>query len=472
MKVHAWKVMWQFAEGWLAPVGVSEPFRKEGRLQIDAKGKEQPWLCPCDERNRKYEMDALKELARNYDIDGVHLDYIRWSGPEVSFSPMCRARFEKWSKTKVQNWPADCVPGGPRAAEYGDFKREVITSFVREARVELKKIKPQIELSAAVFAYVGIARDQVFQDWPLWAKENLLDWISTMTYTEDAAGFRSAVLAQKEAMGDSKTRLYPGMQVTFDGGRVAAIDSLAEQILAVRELGLGGYTLFEYRDQLQDTDLPYLRAGLLREGDAKLAFRPLPDWAKSSEPQAGEKLKAPGKELLIDDFEDGNLVNRLRSPWSAEMDNNKLGTTLAPNPLTPFQGGAGKSRFALGITGHYGKNQAPWPYAMIRTAFSPGSDPMDLSAFKTLAFDVKGNGKNYEVALIQESVKDYGYARQAFKAGPNWETVRLKLRDFGQPGWAAPVKKKFVDVKAVQFQPSGLNDEDYEIQIDNVRLER
>jgi len=27
MKVHAWKVMWQFAEGWLAPVGVSEPFR-------------------------------------------------------------------------------------------------------------------------------------------------------------------------------------------------------------------------------------------------------------------------------------------------------------------------------------------------------------------------------------------------------------------------------------------------------------
>jgi uncharacterized lipoprotein YddW (UPF0748 family) len=264
MQVHVWKVMWQFGEGWLAEPGVSEPFRKQGRLQLDAKGKEQPWLCPCDERNRKYEMDALMEVA-NYPIDGVHLDYIRFSGQDVSYSPMCRRRFESSGHEKVKNWPVDCAPGGARFEEYAEFKREVITSFVREVRAKLKKKKPGLELSAAVFAYVGIARDSVSQDWPKWSQEGIVDWLSTMTYTEDATGFKAAIALQKLQLGP-KTRLYPGIQVTFDAGRVVALETLVDEIKAVRELGLGGYTLFEYRDHLRDTVFPYLSAGLTRQG--------------------------------------------------------------------------------------------------------------------------------------------------------------------------------------------------------------
>ena len=474
MKVHVWKVMWQFAEGWLAPAGVSEPFRKEGRLQVDAQGKELPWLCPCDERNRKYELDAIRELATSYKIDGIHLDYIRWDGDKGSYTPMCRGRFEKWSKKKVEHWPADVLAGGPRLGEWQDFKRDVITSFVRETRRMLKELRPKMELSAAVFSDAGIARNGVFQDWPLWVKEGLLDWVSTMTYNEDAAGFRSAVEKQEVLFAGSSTRLYPGLQMTYDHGRVLALDAAVDEIKAVRELGLGGFTIFEWRDQIQDTTGPYLRAGLLSDGPYALTLRPLPDYAKAPEAVKGQALDLKaGKDglVVLDDFEDGNLTNEAYGAWNLDFDSNGLGTRVDKQPLQALPGGPAGSKFYLGYEGHYGKNQAPWPYATMDTVLNPDRAPVDLSHFKGLGFFAKGDGKTYNVVLHQAVVKDYGYYRANFKAGPDWTWVELNWKDFAQPGWAQPVAHRFVDVDQLQFGPSGtLSDEDFRLGIDKVVL--
>jgi uncharacterized lipoprotein YddW (UPF0748 family) len=265
MKVHAWKVMWQFAEGWLAPAGVSDPFRRAGRLQVDGQGQVLPWLCPCDERNRKYELDAIVELATRYDVDGIHLDYIRWSGDQGSFTPMCRARFEAWSGTPVAKWPQDVLSAGPRLAQWQDFKREVITSFVRETRQALKAIKPGMQLSAAVFPDPEQARVSVFQDWPVWVREGLVDWVSTMTYSENPSAFMAALRQQRSVMVNPAVKLYPGLQFTYDG-HTLALDAAVDEIKAVRELGFEGFAAFQWRDQLQDDIGPYLRAGLLREG--------------------------------------------------------------------------------------------------------------------------------------------------------------------------------------------------------------
>ena len=70
IEIHAWKVMFQFAEGWLAPQGVGNAFRDSGRTQIDAAGNVTDWLSPCDPANIEYEISAMEELASNYDVDG------------------------------------------------------------------------------------------------------------------------------------------------------------------------------------------------------------------------------------------------------------------------------------------------------------------------------------------------------------------------------------------------------------------
>lgn len=470
MQVHAWKVMWQFAEGWLAPAGVSEPFRRQGRLQKDRQGREQAWLCPCDERNRRHELAALLEVAA-YPVDGVHLDYIRFDSPEGGFGDACRARFEKWSGRKVAAWPADCAPGGRHAETYADFKRDLISSFVRQASKELRALKPDLVISAAVFAYPELARRQVFQDWPLWVKEGWVDWVAPMTYTEDAASFGGATAAQVALVGAQALR--PGIQVTYEAGRVLALDSLVDQLKAAAAQGAPGAVLFEWREHLRDTVLPYIRAGLWREGPYRLHLREVPPAQRPVQAEPGEGLDRPKgqRRLLIDDFESGLLVNALRAPWSAEADANGLGTALQGMPLRPIQGGAGGSRHALGLRGHYGRNQAPWPYALLATGFNPGRQPVDLRGFKALRFKARGDGKGLEVVLRRRAVKDYGDFRASLTLRTDWHQHRLAWEDFSQPGWAEPVPREFSDVTLLIFQPGGRDDEPFWFEIDDVELE-
>lgn len=272
MKVYAWKVMWQYPIDWLSKPESMEAVKKAGRLQVDLKGETKSWLCPSLPANRDFEVATIVELATNYEVDGVHLDYIRYGGPEVCYCEHCHHAFESWSKKKVASWPKDAAPDGARAEEYGDFKRDNITRIVREIRTALKKVRPACELSAAVFPIPSLARNAVYQDWPRWVDEGLLDMVSTMSYTENADSFRAQV-AQQKAITQGKTRLIPGMRFTYGGNKVLDLQSAVDQIKAVRELGLPGFNVFEYRDHLEDTLMPWLSAGLMREGDYQLRFR-------------------------------------------------------------------------------------------------------------------------------------------------------------------------------------------------------
>lgn len=262
MEIHPWKVMWQFSEGWTAPVGRAEPYSKEGRMQIDRHGNESRWLCPCDERNRKEELAAILELA-DYDVQGIHLDYIRYASRNYSYSKMCRDRFEQARGKKVKAWPHDVVDGGVHGDEYHEFRKDTITSFLRLVRTALKQKKPDLKLSAAVFNVPSIAQFTVSQDWVAWGKEGLLDYILPMNYTRDSIQFKSMVKNQKEALGsDSKAILIPGIQTTFGNGVHMPLADTVEQILVTREAETGGFVVFEWRDNLQEYLVPYMQAGI------------------------------------------------------------------------------------------------------------------------------------------------------------------------------------------------------------------
>jgi len=470
MKVFVWKVMWQFAEGWLAPDGVSQPFRAAGRLQFDAHGKELPWLCPCDERNRKLELDALLEVARRYPIDGIQLDYIRFEGPDAGFGTACKARFEAFSGKHVASWPQDCAPGGPLAGDYAAFKVDLISGFVRDASVALRAARPGLVLSAAVFPSPKGALAQVSQDWPRWLREGWLDLAFPMSYTEDAATFAAETRDQAALVGAG--RIVPGLQVSFEGGRVAGLASVVDQLRAEDAAGAPGVALFEWREQLQDTLLPYLRAGLWREGAYALDFRTPAPGQVPPEPVPGPRPEGRPAVLRLDDFESGRLANALGAPWSAQADANRLGTRLDAMPLSFTAGGAQGSAHALGLRGHFGANRAPWPYADLVTAFNPDRSPVDLDDYSRLVFDVRGDGRPLQVTLKRSVVTDYGDFRAEVATGPDWKECTLELESFAQPGWAAPRDRDWCDVTALLFSPGSRNDEDFWFDVDNVRFER
>lgn len=260
--MHVWKVCWNM--GASTPKAFEERMAAEGRTQVDAKGKAlRRWLCPSHPENQKLEVEAMVELAKK-GADGVHFDYIRYPGGESCFCAGCRARFEAAVGAAVTNWPGDVYGAkAPRRREWTRFRTGNISQVVESVAARVRREAPGVEISAALFRNPASDPETVAQDWPRWCREGWLDVACPMDYVESSAMFRSQVKMQMAAVG-GKTRLRPGIGLSCwaNDGRDGV--RLAKQIQAVRDLGLDGFTVFNF-DRRAERVLPLLRAGVTRE---------------------------------------------------------------------------------------------------------------------------------------------------------------------------------------------------------------
>jgi uncharacterized lipoprotein YddW (UPF0748 family) len=177
---------------------------------------------------------VFMDVVRHYDIDGIHLDFVRYSGKRRGYNLVNVARFYRRfpsartashgspspSPPKVQaatalarnaeQTPVPPVNGGaapsfsppptpptlpdPDDSDWKQWRRDQVTAFVRRLYAQAVAIKPQIVVSAALITWEGgphseeewtrksAAMNLVFQDWRSWLQEGILDLGCPMTY--------------------------------------------------------------------------------------------------------------------------------------------------------------------------------------------------------------------------------------------------------------------------------------------------
>lgn len=259
VKMHVWKVCWHM--WWHGPEDVLGPIEKAGRCALGADGFKERWMCPNDPANRASEVDLFVELAKR-GPDGVHFDYIRYPDANRCFCDRCRRLFERRIGRSVKAWPKDVRSDKALSEKWNEFRRETITSFVREVARRVRAEAPGVELSAAVLNNPALARNGVAQDWPTWCRDGLLDFVCPMDYVDSVKTFASLVDRQKGIVGN--VRLYPGIGLSSDG---ANLDTrtlrTAEQIVALREQGIRGFVIFNFDLHAKET-LDCLARGLTR----------------------------------------------------------------------------------------------------------------------------------------------------------------------------------------------------------------
>ena len=260
LEFHAWKVNFNANAGMRAGAGPAAFYQKmkaDDRLMRDVNGVQTTALNPGDPRNRQLEVDVMKELVDNYDVDGVHFDYIRYTevggdGKEnfdFDYGDVSRFEFEKSRGMKVANWPAD-VFSGHLKTEYEDWERENINDVVKRVYANTKASKPNVQVSASVWRANRKYRAGLKQDWTRWARENWLDFVVPMDYTADNARFES----------DMKTQI-PNVagHIPFAAGignyLIKDPQDVAGQIEIARKNGADGYVLFAYNDDNIDAVL-------------------------------------------------------------------------------------------------------------------------------------------------------------------------------------------------------------------------
>ncbi|GAB6164306.1 hypothetical protein JCM19992_03060 [Thermostilla marina] len=260
IEVHVWKVNFNLST---APASFVQQMRSAGRTQVNYRGEDVDWLCPSDPRNFELERDSMLEVARRYDVDGLHFDYIRYPGSQSCYCDGCRKRFEADLGRPVAHWPDDCRTG-ELADEYQDWRCAQINRLVEAVSSEARRIRPGIKISAAVFGRYPDCRASVGQDWPVWIEKGWLDFVCPMDYTEDDAEFRALVRDQRDRIAD-RVPLYPGI----GAWRLGSADRVVGQIAVARELGTQGFVIFNL-----DPDTPQQLFEALRIGPCRERARP------------------------------------------------------------------------------------------------------------------------------------------------------------------------------------------------------
>lgn len=223
--------------------------RTEKRLQATASGEEAAWLCPSNPANFELERDTMLEVVRNYDVDGVHFDYIRYPGSENCYCDGCRERFEAARGAKVADWPKDCYSGALKT-EYQDFRCAQITRLVKAVSEEAHRLKPWIRISAAVFGDYPGCRASVGQDWVLWCREGYLDFVCPMDYTDSDTRFHNIVTNQVSLVGGA-VPVYAGI-----GAFIIPDDQAVRQMESARADGADGFILFNMGKDLAVDGFP------------------------------------------------------------------------------------------------------------------------------------------------------------------------------------------------------------------------
>ena len=259
VKCHVWAVTWNL--GYLRDPDFTRRMNDEHRTQVSFSGKpESTWLCPSDPQNLRLMADAMLEVARNYpDIAGLHFDYIRYPEDQYCFCESCRKRFEERLGHPVENWPADTR--GILQDEWRQFRRDQISALVKLVHDEAKALRPDLEISAAVFMDWPQTKENVGQDWEAWCREGWLDFVCPMDYTDAPTTFRGFLRRQLE--WSHGVRLCPGigLSVWKHANRPLTLIELVE---IARDFNLPGFTVFNF-DQNAETVLPLLHLGCTKE---------------------------------------------------------------------------------------------------------------------------------------------------------------------------------------------------------------
>ena len=185
IEVHAW--LNTFFAGQESGV-----YRKHGDwVNVTNDGATGGYLDPGNPDVQAYTHKIFMDVARNYDVDGVHMDFVRYPGATWGYTPSSLAQYRH--DTGTTGTPA---PEDPR---WQAWRRERVTAFVRDLHADLQQQRPSVKLSAALICFGGgpatpgdwiytSAYTSVFQDWSNWLAKGYIDFGVPMNYDSDWIG--------------------------------------------------------------------------------------------------------------------------------------------------------------------------------------------------------------------------------------------------------------------------------------------
>ena len=235
LEVHAWYGIaptWHRVyedlpapSGWLTREHGAEAPVAQRWVTRTHTGRWSDYLDPGVPEVQTHVREVVEELARDYEVDGIHLDYVRYPSADHGYNPKALASFR--AATGRSDTPA------PSDAQWSTWRREQSRELVRAAAEGIARSGRDVVLSAAVITWgdapVSFDRAEfrasspytrTLQDWDQWVRDGELDVVLPMNYFRQTSSdprhaqhptwFAQWQAYQRGLAAVSPTRIVPG----------------------------------------------------------------------------------------------------------------------------------------------------------------------------------------------------------------------------------------------------------------------
>jgi uncharacterized lipoprotein YddW (UPF0748 family) len=219
---------------------------------------------PSSTQVQKLIVNGVKEIVKNYDVDGIHFDDY--------FYPALGSSYEtNFDATEYEAYVETCEEKGTTAKTIVKWRRANVNSLIKKVYAAIKAIDEDCDFGISPAGSISnlYASDRYYSDVKLWMKTTgYIDYICPQIYwsfKHPTAAFDTMLEDWVAAKTNSEIKLYLGLAVYRTGiskSEAASIGDpewatsdtvLKRQVLAGRETGVvSGFVLFRY-DQMIGT---------------------------------------------------------------------------------------------------------------------------------------------------------------------------------------------------------------------------
>jgi uncharacterized lipoprotein YddW (UPF0748 family) len=196
-----------------------------------------------------YTDSIVRDLVRQYPVDGVHFDYARYPNDRFDYSKPAIREFRTAIRSRLSDSTRRTLDAEEQvdlfaypdalADEWHEFRVSRMTALINRLHATVKRERPGAQISIAVVPDAKEAERRRLQNWAGWIQDGLVDTVCPMAYTTEPARFAEQIAAVRSLAGSHP--VWAGI-----GSYRLSAKETVDNILTARRLGASGVVLFSY----------------------------------------------------------------------------------------------------------------------------------------------------------------------------------------------------------------------------------
>lgn len=196
MDLHAWVNVMPAWRGTKPPTNPEQLYNKHPEwFWYDQKGQRQALssfyvsLNPCLPEVRTYLVDVFRDLVAHYDVDGLHMDYIRFPNEPPAIPERSGIDYPYDARTLVLYKQATGLTPEDDKERWNQWRTDQVTQLVTDIHNMLRSTKPHVSLTACTGTNPEASARRHFRDDRRWANERLVEAVFPMNYVDSPEDF-------------------------------------------------------------------------------------------------------------------------------------------------------------------------------------------------------------------------------------------------------------------------------------------